>query len=320
MAGASFASADADMFVGLMLDWNKLYDSVQSLFEMFLGGAAASQSAPAPARRSGDDPTEYTYRYREAQKLGLLSPTEASMGLSIKNDLLPTLGSEVGITIAGLSDIFPAHAARSSKPSAPRMLLLLSLRNPLQFEKLLGQILNPKGRPSQPLAQTAYRGATIKYRKGFAYTITSGYFIAGVGLDAVKHSLDARYSNLSLASAAQYRSVMGASRQTVMQMYVSGKMAGLMNQFAAAAISQGAAMADLQMKTPLGMVMLPDDDGLMIEMRASAALALTGLSSMARGASSDMNSLPSGVPGGVPGGVSGGRRAPTLTNDDIRKP
>lgn len=309
MAGASFASPDTDMLVDVMIDWDRLYDSVQSLFDMFISATAGSAGANPPAYQSGRDPNEYVYRNQDAQKLGLMSPTEASLGFSIKNDLLPTLGSELAITISGLSNLFPAQATRPSRPTPPRFLLLIGLRNPAGFEKLLGQILNPRGRAARPLAHVAYRGATIRYRKDMAYAVTGGYFIAGGNLDSIKRALDARYSGASLASSAQYRTVMGNPRQAMMQMFISSAMAGLFSQMSQAAASKGVPSAPTlaMSKQPFGFVMTPDQDGMMIDMRAPASLTISGFTSVATGYG--MSSSPGGA---------GGRRPPRLTTEDVK--
>ncbi|HEY7545024.1 MAG TPA: hypothetical protein VID27_09090, partial [Blastocatellia bacterium] len=298
---------DADMLVDVMIDWDRLYDSVQSLFDMFISATAGSAGANASTYQTGRDPNEYIYRNSDAQKLGLMSPTEASLGFSIKNDLLPTLGSELAITISGLNDLFSANA-RAARPPAPRFLLLIGLRNPAGFEKLLGQILNPRGRAARPLAHLAYRGATIRYRKDLAYAITGGYFIAGGNTESIKRALDARYSGASLASSAQFRATMGGPRQAMMQMFISGAMAGLYSQISQAAAKGAPAAPTLaQSKQPLGFVMTPDQDGMMIDMHAPAGLTIAGLSSAATGYG--LSSSP---------GSKGGRKSPRLTTEDVR--
>ncbi len=309
MAGASFASPDTDMLVDVMLDWDRLYDSVQSLFDMFISATAGSGTTNAPTYKQSRYPDEYIYRTQDAQKLGLMSPTEASLGFSIKNDLLPTLGNEFALTISGLSNLFPAHATQRARPAAPRFLLLIGLRNPAGFEKLLGQILNPRGRAARPFAPMAYRGATIRYRKDLAYAITGGYFIAGGNLETIKRALDARYSGASLASSAQYRTVMGGPRQAMMQMFISSAMAGLFSQMTQAAATKGSpsAPALTLSKQAFGFVMTPDQDGMMIDMRAPASLTIAGLSMSATGYG--MSSSPAGA---------GGRKPPRLTTEDVR--
>ncbi|MEW6207746.1 MAG: hypothetical protein AB1631_05220 [Acidobacteriota bacterium] len=308
MAGAAFASPDTDMLVDVMIDWDRLYDSVESLFDMFISATAGSDGTAPTTYRPSRNPDEYIYKTQDARKLGLLSPTEASLGFSIKNDLLPTLGSELAVTISGLSNLFPAHATRPSRPVPPRFLLLISLRNPAGFEKLLGQILNPRGRAARPFAQLAYRGAMIRYRKDMAYAITGGYFIAGGSLDAIKRALDARYLGASLASSAQFREVMGGPRPSMMQMFISSAMAGLYSQMSQAAL-RGVPAAPAQSKQPFGFVMTADHDGMMIDMRAPVSMTIAGLSMSATGYG--MTSSPSGT---------GGRKPPRLTTDDIRRP
>jgi hypothetical protein len=306
MAGASFASPDTDMLVDVMMDWDRLYDSVESLFDTFISATAGSGGTAPATYQQSRYPDEYIYRNKDAQKLGLLSPTEASLGFSIKNDLLPTLGSELAVMISGLSNLFPAHATRPARPAPPRFLLLIGLRNPAGFEKLLGQILNPRGRAARRFAQLAYRGAMIRYRKDMAYTITGGYFIAGGNLDAIKRALEARYSGASLASSAQYREVMGGPRPSMMQMFISSSMAGLYSQMSQA--TQAAPPVASLSKQPFGFVMTADQDGMMLDMRAPVSMMMASLMSAT---GYGMTSSPRGT---------GGRKPPRLTTDDIRRP
>src|SRR5262249_19247707 len=74
---ASFAPADTDVFVDLMIDWDRLYDSIGSLFGAVAGSMGGGGSA-APA-----------------QSADLIGALEAKLGFSIKNDLIPTLGNEI---------------------------------------------------------------------------------------------------------------------------------------------------------------------------------------------------------------------------------
>ncbi|HKS43048.1 MAG TPA: hypothetical protein VJX74_20715, partial [Blastocatellia bacterium] len=80
---ANFAAPDADIFVDLALDWDKLYDSIQSVFSMI----ASAQSNGGP-QASG------------AQSADLFAMLETSRGFSIRNDLIPTLGNEVAISLS----------------------------------------------------------------------------------------------------------------------------------------------------------------------------------------------------------------------------
>jgi hypothetical protein len=175
---ATFAPSNADIFVDLMIDWDKLLDAIQSMLGMFAGAVAAG---------AGDPQSNGGLQASGAQGADLLAMAEASLGFSIKQDLVPTLGNELAITLSGFNSVsMPTGASvrqpgnATAKRSSPRFLLVLAVRDEVKFEKLLVRLLNgPTGSAGQPLARTLYRGATINSRKDVAYAITGGFLLAG---------------------------------------------------------------------------------------------------------------------------------------------
>ncbi|HWP42877.1 MAG TPA: hypothetical protein VNO14_06570, partial [Blastocatellia bacterium] len=248
----------------------------------------------------------------------MLAALESSLGFSIKRDLIPTLGNEVAISLHGFSDLMrsKSSARPAARKPAPRILFMLSVRDPLLFEKLFARLIAPRGRRvSRPFAQLSHRGATIRYNKDIAYTITGGFFIAGASASEIRRAIDARALNTSLASRPEFASAMGASRPVMMQAYLSPAVSGSLldsTKGTAAGAAKGA-------RSPLALTIMSDEDGFLMEMRVPTELALAGLASMAanRPAAYGITSSPSSG-----ARRRAGRRSPTFTDDDLirRKP
>jgi hypothetical protein len=321
---ATFAPSNADIFVDLMIDWDKLLDAIQSMLGMFAGAAAAGAGNPQPnggLQASG------------AQGADLLAMAEASLGFSIKHDLVPTLGNELAITLSGFNSVSMPTAASvgqtgnaTAKRSSPRFLLVLAVRDEVKFEKLLVRLLNgPTGSAGQPLARTLYRGATINSRKDVAYAITSGFLLAGGSPAEIRRAIDAHALGSSLASAAEFRQAFDGSRPTTLRAYLSSRLSkdlydSLLKETAKSGAGSEEAVAGSQTSSPIALSMIPDEDGLMIEARVPTNLALLALSSMFNAKPAPYGISPSRGIGASDSASprTGGRATPRLTDDDLR--
>lgn len=312
-AAESFAAPDTDLFLDVMLDWGRIYDLLQS-FLMTMGSPNISGTGQA----GGAQPLA------SADPLAMM---EASLGFSIRNDLLPTLGDEVAV---GLSN-FDALLAPPSKGSRPvsnsgrsvagskapplRFMLMLALKDPIKFEKLIGRIFTTPGSRTQSFSQAHHRGARINYRSGIAYTISGGFLIVGGGLNDIRRALDARALGASLGTSPEFRSIMGAPRPSMMQLFVSSKVSGKLQgvlQAEAAKMFPGTPEASASPRAPLGMSMKHDEDGVLLEMRVPVSFALMALNSMAK-------SKPAGGGISIPERGRGRSRTPRLTDEDLRR-
>lgn len=318
---ANFASPDADAFVDFMLDWDKLYESIQSVFGMI----AAAQS-------NGNS------QLNSEQSADLFAMAESSLGFSIKNDLIPTLGNEVAVSLSGFDGLINNMAqpgvrktAASQKPGMPRFMLMVALKDPVGFEKLVDKFVRQMG--SQTLARVTYRNATISYGKSVAYAITNKFFMIGGSVSEIRRAMDAHALGTSLASTADYRAAVGPARQTMLQAYVSSNLSNrIYESVLAASAKSNPALKDFASKTaqvnsPIGLAMLPDSDGVMMEMRVPTSLTFMALAYLATGkpaSSGPAYSQPAGLGIPTPTGPStrtrtmDGRRVPTLTNEDLK--
>src|SRR5262249_49831775 len=144
----SFVPADSDVFVDISLNWEKVIEMLESVFSNSAGAAEGGQ------------------------RMDLLAAAETALGFSIKDDLLPTLGGEIAISLSGFAQPPAAIRARAAsgklppvivadeplnssssksvRPASglatpaqrPQFMLLLSLRGPGKFEKLCGELFN----------------------------------------------------------------------------------------------------------------------------------------------------------------------------------
>src|SRR5262249_1599038 len=74
----SFVPADSDVFVDISLNWEKVIEMLESVFSNSAGAAEGGQ------------------------RMDLLAAAETALGFSIKDDLLPTLGGGIAISLSGL--------------------------------------------------------------------------------------------------------------------------------------------------------------------------------------------------------------------------
>ena len=311
MAGA-FASPDADVFVDVMLDWDKLFDAIQTMIAMFASSFGHSENANANALPQTD----------------ILGMAEATLGFSIKHDLIPTLGGELAFSMSGLSrTVSPKQAiASGARPASPRFMLMVALKDPASFEKLLARLFNRSTSAPSQFTHTPYRGVGINANKSFAYAIVNGFFIAGGSAAQVRRAIDAQATGVSLASTEAFKSAFGSAQQAVLQAYLSPALSNQLFE----SLSKDPAKSDAsaptasaaQQRMPIAVQLVPDNDGMIFEARLPANLAVLALASMATGlqSPSGIRSLPGGIGVSEPGPRdSSGPRTPKMTDEDVRR-
>lgn len=130
---------------------------------------------------------------------------ESSIGVSVRNELLPALGREIAFTEG--FEVFGGGAGRSvKKPDAPKpvRVALVEVRDREPFRKMVqktfGQI---PGAP--PLAAVDYKGAELWEMAGFAMAFVEDFGIVGQ-TDDVRRCVDASASESTLAETPGYQS------------------------------------------------------------------------------------------------------------------
>lgn len=302
-----FAASNTDLFVDLMVDWEKLYEGIESVLAMVAGAQANNPAQPGGVPGGG------------LQGGDLLQMMEGQLGFSIKNDLLPTLGGEVAIAISGFDELLSPQSKQGRRRAAgPSFTLMLALKDPVKFEKYFNRLFSRMGgQTAQAFARAPYRGTSINYNKSMAYAISEGFLVAGGSVAQIRRALDGKAAGSSLASSPDFNQAMGARRPVMLQVYVSsGAASGFFKTIStqAAKMKAGSALtlpASVS-RSAIGVTMTPDADGLMLDVRVPTELAVMALAAMAAekpnayGINSQTGARPAG------------RRTPTLTDEDLK--
>ncbi|HLG16362.1 MAG TPA: DUF3352 domain-containing protein, partial [Blastocatellia bacterium] len=293
---AAYAAPDSDLFVSLMVDWERLFDGIGSAL------AAGSQGATNEAGTGAVD---------------LLAAADAAFGFSVRNDLIPAMGNEVAFSISGLNGVLrPAAAGAGGASPKPRFALMIAVRDAARFEALVGKLISKLGpKSAQGFLRSSYRGAAISYRHDIAYTVSGGFFILASGRAAVQQALDWHAAGTSLGSSEPFLAAVGAPRPATLQAYLSPNVSReLLNSI----VGRGDKTSP-ETGTPAasGLVITPDPEGFMLEIRLPSRLALAALGSLMTS-----DGRPYGVTSPQSAGSprSNGRRSPTLTTEDLRRP
>jgi hypothetical protein len=204
---------------------------------------------------------------------------------------------------------------------------MIAVKDPDKFEKLLARLFNRMTSAAAQFTQTPYRGVTINANKDLAYAMVNGFFIAGGSAAQIHRAVDAQASDNSLASTDEFRSVFNSNQEASLRAYLSPAMSDQLFEslFKETGKSNGSiplSATTPQARKPIGIQLIPDEDGLMIEARLPANLAILALASIATGtqATSAITSLPSGIGVSEPGPrVSGSSKTPKMTDDDVRR-
>lgn len=291
-AAAGYVAPNMDLFIDLMIDWDKLYDDISSLVGMFAGAAASS--GPTPPAGTGD----------------ILAAIESSLGFSIKHDLLPTLGNELAIGFDTRTLVPQPRAAAAARPKAPNLVLLVAVRDRANLEKFIAKLLTAgKGPNAAPqFSRAPYRGTTITSTRSVAFAIYDGFLILGGSAAEIRRHIDARASGTSLASSRDFRSVIGNTGSVSAQFYISARALGSLGSALPQAFKAPGLAAISTVESSIGVVVTPDPEGQMLEIRIPAKLGMLALASAMNSGSSQY---------GISSGASSRRRSPTLTNEDL---
>jgi Protein of unknown function (DUF3352) len=312
---ATFAAADTDVFIDFRLDWEKLLQSIETMFAT-ITSPQTNNGAP-PAQRAFADP---------------MASLEQSLGFSIRNDLLPTLGNEVAISLSSFDMFFaPQQAQGAQKASAaglmpPRFMLMIALKDATKFEQLMARLVAKSG--VQPLARAAYHGATISSNKRIAFAVTKDFFLLGGSAADLRRALDAYVMGNSLAVSNEFRAVVGGAHETTAQLYLSSAVATKLLETLQTETAKASGSVKELAQPParvagLGISVLPDADGMLMELRAPATLAFAAMAALAtsRPANASLRAAPAGF--GIPAPATAaprhanGSRVPKMTEDDM---
>lgn len=312
MMAANFAAADTDTFIDYRIDWEKVVQSLETMFAAFTS-TPSSQGAVAADSQPGDP----------------MARAEQSLGFSIRNDLLPALGNELAISISGFDTLVspqrPAAGAQKGRAAGflpSRFMVMIGLKDANRFEQLVARFFTKSGAPG--LARTAYHGAMINSNKSFAYAVTKDFFILSGSAADIRHALDAYLLGNSLAAAPEFRAATGGARETALQLYLSSAVATkLFDTLQIESAKVSGSVKELAQPAAriagLGVSVRSDADGMLMEMRAPATLAFAAMAAVAT--SRPAGPAPAGF--GIPAPTTAaprqanGSRVPKMTEDDV---
>lgn len=288
---AEHVAPNVDFFIDIMLDWEKLYDDISALVGMF--------AAAAPNNSTGNGMTG-----------DLLATIESSLGFSIKDDLLPTLGNELAIGLDTKTLAPPSRTTPAARSKPPSVLLLVAVRDRTKLERLIGKLLNAgKGPAAAPqLSRIPYRGTTINSTSSVAYAIHDGFLILAGSVADVRRHIDAHAMGTSLSSTRDFRSAVGDPGPVSAQFYISARGLGSLVRALPAQIRSSGITSASGTGDSIGVVVTPDPEGQLLAIRIPKKLALMALASA-------MKSAP--APYGISSGTGGRRKSPTLTTEDL---
>jgi hypothetical protein len=208
----------------------------------------------------------------------------------------------------------------------PRFMLLIALKDAAKFEQLVARLVAKSG--AQPMTRAAYHGAAISSNKHVAFAVTKDFFLLG-GSDAeLRRALDANLRGNSLAVANEFRAVAGGARDMTAQFYLSSAVAtklleSLQTETAKASGSVKELAQPPARVAGLGVAMLADADGMLMELRAPATLAFAAMAALATGrpANASLTAAPDGF--GIPAPATAAPRhqsgapVPKMTDEDV---
>jgi uncharacterized protein DUF3352 len=221
---ASVAPADAELFVAGSLDWTQIYNST-------IGSASVNPAALAASfgGEEGDAKAE-----RQPTVDETIAAVEKLFGFKFKEDLLPSLGNEVAISLPVSPSEFGLGRPRTGsdamkeeeREAVPGFLYIAALNNPERLREILPRVLVVFGFASLDTPQLTEK------RKGFdiqtlgsggalSYTIINNFLVAGE-LKAVRHCVDSFDARQTLASTNVYRdAVAWQAKQKLVHLYLS---------------------------------------------------------------------------------------------------
>jgi len=227
LASPSIFPADIDLFVAVSLDYNQIY---QAMLKTFADAQESSRKFGAQ-RISGPPPAA------DVQPESPFAVYEKTLGLKIKDDLLPLLGNELAIAIPKKKP----QPATSSSPTPETLqpqednggqvvrapdqtpIIAISVKDKEAVRRLIPRIVEGFGfKGANLFAQTERRDATeiTSYANIFSYAFVGDFLVLTPDPSLTRHVVDAYLKNEILSSDTHYRnSTRWQPRQVQGQVY-----------------------------------------------------------------------------------------------------
>ncbi|HQR39049.1 MAG TPA: hypothetical protein PLF26_11680 [Blastocatellia bacterium] len=133
---------------------------------------------------------------------GEVSEIEQYIGVSLRSDLLPALGTEVAYT-GSLDSVFGSRGTRKGE-KRPISVFLVEVRNPEIVRKAVANALTES--PGVPAPARDYKGVDTWTWSGLTVALVDGFAIAGNTAD-VQMCIDAQQSDTTLARRPEFSTV-----------------------------------------------------------------------------------------------------------------
>ncbi|HEX8499805.1 MAG TPA: hypothetical protein VF659_04370 [Pyrinomonadaceae bacterium] len=227
---AAVAPADAELFVAGSLNWEHVYNST-------LGAASVNPAGlMAAVNMRGDDPEDGEKAEREPSADETIAAVEKLFGFKFKEELLPSLGNEVALSMPldardfGIGSRGPRAGApeeEKERDAEAGPVFIASLNDTAKMREILPRVFVALGFVSPGVAQAApekregYEIRTLGAAGGISYAIVNNFLLVGE-LKAVRHCIDSFASRRTLAASNDYRDATSwQAKQKLVHIFVS---------------------------------------------------------------------------------------------------
>ncbi|MET0625642.1 MAG: DUF3352 domain-containing protein, partial [Pyrinomonadaceae bacterium] len=226
---AEVAPADSELFVAGSLDWTHIYNST-------LGAASVNPASLMSSGGMRDDDDEEGGGKREPQPTAdeTVAAVEKLFGFKFKEDLLPSLGNEVALSMPLDENDFALSGVRvraredgrEGRDAEPGPVFIASLNDPAKMREILPRVfvalgfVSP-GVPQVPEKREGFEIRTLGASDGMSYAVVDSFLLVGE-LRAVRHCVDSYSSRRTLAGSNEYREATSwQAKQKLVQLFVS---------------------------------------------------------------------------------------------------
>jgi len=227
---AEVAPADADIFFATSLDWAQIYTSTLGTASlspsynitgnMIGGGSDEGEAGGAASNEKPPTPDE------------TIALIEKLFRFKFKEDLLPSLGNEVAISMpldifgAGLVGSRRGIQKKEEKDSEAGFAFIISLNNPEKIREILPRVMAALtyAAPDAAGGGTSERreGFEIRASSGVVYAIINNFLVISNEAKAVRHVVDSFAARRTLAASNAYRdSTSWQAKQKIVQLFIS---------------------------------------------------------------------------------------------------
>ena len=225
---AQVAPATGGIFVAGSLDWPRMFDALLGTARTNYDQLRVSASNVNPEEGARDERAEAARGDAAVEET--LAQVEKFFGFKLREDFLPTLGSEVAVSVP-LDEFMRGFrlnqqaVGAEKKDAEPGVVALVALSDPEKAARLLPRVfvllgLSPVAGAAEAMPERR-EGFEIRNAGGFAYGIVNSYLVIG-NIEHVRHVADEAAANRTLASAGGYREATAwQAKQKLVQAYVS---------------------------------------------------------------------------------------------------